>query len=90
VQNNGGKSAFLRKFFLTNRYPSVIMVTYLRETQNTRRTKKMTIANKIAMELAINNLPANTPCPAWLMWMLIGLVGALVVGAVVAIIAVNK
>jgi hypothetical protein len=50
----------------------------------------MTIANKIAMELAINNLPANTPCPAWLMWTLIGLVGALVVGTVVAIIAVNK
>ena len=50
----------------------------------------MTIANKIAMELAINNLPANTPCPEWFMWTLIGMVGALVIGAVVAIIAVNK
>ena len=61
-----------------------------RTRQHTRRTKKMTIANKIAMELAINNLPANTPCPEWFMWTLIGMVGALVIGAVVAIIAVNK
>ena len=50
----------------------------------------MTIANKIAMDIANSNLPANTPCPEWLMWTLIGLVGAMVVGVVVTIIAANR
>lgn len=32
----------------------------------------------------------GTECPAWLAWTLIGLVGAMIVGVVVAIILVNK
>lgn len=50
----------------------------------------MTIANKIAMELANNNLPTNTPCPEWMVPVLVTLVGVLVVGTVVAMVLVNK
>ena len=50
----------------------------------------MTISNKIAMDIAINGLDAATTCPAWLVWTLIGLMGALLMGAVVAIATANR
>lgn len=50
----------------------------------------MTISNKIAMDIAIDNMGATAiACPAWV-YIILGVVALILVSSIIAIFTVNK